>query len=225
MDYALEKPPVAIFLDIDGVLLGDIPGDSKIRKLRELFGEGEYSDLEYDIATSYFLAEEAVTNLDKLIERVDRVARVVIVLSSAWRVNRTVDQIKNQMFVIWPFSKYIIDKTPDDNRWRDPISHMSLEKYGFELRSRACQIDYWLRENAHLQIKSFVILDDYDEFLSEQFPHNFVHVSGGLLSEEHSEKAYEIIAQDLRNSATNNQGSQRGEKYISPRIRWLRGNS
>lgn len=200
MDYVPEKPLVAIFLDIDGVLMGAVSGDSKVQKLHELFGIKDYSGLEYDIATSYFLSELAVVNLDKLIAKVSQVAHVVIVLSSAWRVNRTVDQIKNQVFVIWPFSKYIIDKTPDDSRWEDQISRVSLEKYGFELRSRDCQIDYWLHENSHLQVKSFVILDDYDECLSERFPRNFVHVRWGLLSEEHSERACQIIMQDLRNS-------------------------
>lgn len=199
LDYVPEKPITAIFLDIDGVLMGDVSGDSKMRKLCDLFGVRDYTGLEYDIATSYFLSELAVAHLDKLIEKVSQVAHVVIILSSAWRVNRTLDQIKNQIFVIWPFSKYIIDKTPDDSRWEDQISRVSLEKYGFELRSRACQIDYWLHENSHLQVKSFVVLDDYDECLSERFPHNFVHVRWGLLSEEHSEKAYQVIVQDLRN--------------------------
>lgn len=200
MEYVPEKPLVAIFLDIDGVLMEGEPGIAKIQKLRELFGIRDYSGLEYDIATSYFLSESAVANLNKLIERVDEVARVIIILSSAWRVNRTVDQIKNQMFVIWPFSKYIIDKTPDGGQWRDSLSRISLEKYGFDLHYRAHQIAYWLRENGHLQIKNFVIFDDYDELLSEQFPHNFVHVRCGLLSKAHIEKAYEILVKDLRNS-------------------------
>ena len=220
IDDIPQKPIVAIFLDIDGVLIRGEFGDFKTQKLHELFGKRDYSGLEYDIATSYFLSESAVVNLDRLIERVSEVAEVVIILSSAWRINRTVDEIKNQIFKNWSFSKYIIDKTPD-NFWRSQSSLIALEKYGFELRSRDCQIDYWLRENKHLQIKNFVILDDCDEGLSERFPYNFVHVRWDLFTEEHANKAYEVMVYDLISNETLHimtTPSPKGEDFLPSNI-------
>jgi hypothetical protein len=56
--------------------------------------------------------------------------------------DKNIDEIKNQMFAIWDFSNYIIDKVADDDIWRrsrgePPLSSIAFEKYGFELRFRA----------------------------------------------------------------------------------------
>ncbi len=206
------KPLTAIFLDIDGVLMGDrISWDFQklIRqKLIELYGEkdrdfGDYTELQWKIAASYFLSRPAVETLETLIEKTSEKADVVIVLSSAWRLDGSVDEIKHQMFVMESFSKQIIDKTPDDDWWRTrnheaPLSSIALKKYGFEMRSRADQIDYWIRENREQwPIANFVIIDDCDEYLSSRFPGHFVYVSSGLFSKAHAEKAYQILTQGM----------------------------
>jgi len=203
----VQKPLVVIFLDIDGVLIGTRDVDplctSIWQKLVELFGERDggyrdYTALEWRIAASYFLSRSAVENLEKLIERVSEVDQVAIVLSSAWRLDGTVDEIKNQMFPIESFSRQIIDKTPDDDWWRsrkgeETLSPRALEKYGFSLETRGSQIDYWFLENREKwDIKNFVILDDVDDGLSAKYPHHFVEVNR-LLSESEVEKAYEIL--------------------------------
>lgn len=122
-----QKPLSIIFLDIDGVLIHDRSIDPLRtwiqQKLVELFGKRdemfrEYTELEWRIAASHFLLSPALENLEKLIERMSKVAEVAIVLSSAWRLDGTVDEIKNQMFAIGSFSKRIIDKTPEDDWWR-----------------------------------------------------------------------------------------------------------
>ena len=77
-------------------------------------------------------------------------------LSTAWRTKGGIDFIKT-LFQQHRFSEYIIDKTPDT--------------YG----SRGEQIQTWLSEGqAFHDVKSFVILDDYDGGLSEVFPEQFI---------------------------------------------------
>ncbi len=202
-EMPVQKPTSVIFLDIDGVLIEDRfcpPLKEKINdKLTELFEKkvglnGGFTELESRIAASHFFSKKAVANLDSLIEKVSQVAQVAIVISSAWRNDGTVQELKESMFAACSFSKFIIDKTPDDSD-KIHISPISEEKYGFDLRRRGRQIDYWLRENHEkLNIKSFAILDDVDEEISERYPHHFVKVSY-TLSESDVDKAYNIMSQ------------------------------
>lgn len=213
--YALPanpQPLTAIFLDIDGVLIGDRtswPIQDLIRqKLIELYGEKErdfrgYTELQWRIAASHFLSRPAVQNLETLIDNLSKKADVVIVLSSAWRLDGSVDEIKHRMFARESFSKRIIDKTPDDDWWRirnneEPLSCIALTKYGFEIRSRADQIDYWIRENQERwPIANFVIIDDCDACLSSRFPGHFVYVDSGLFSKAHAQEAYQILTHGI----------------------------
>jgi len=130
--------------------------------------------------------------------KVSEILPVGIVLSSSWRLDGSLDEIKNQMFVSTSFASLIIDKTPDEDWWRkkkgeDELSPIALAKYGFPLRTRGSEIDYWLRENQQIwNIRNFVILDDCDSGLSERFPDHFVNIYR-LLSQADIEKAYEIL--------------------------------
>ncbi len=47
---------------------------------------------------------------------------------------------------------------------------------------------------------NFVIIDDYDEYLSARFPGHFVHVKSGLFSENNAQKAYQLLTQDIEAS-------------------------
>ncbi len=189
-DAFIEKPTSIIFLDIDGVLIGD-RGNSwlsdKIQnKVKELFIKKEgfnagFTELEWRIAASHFFSPKAVDNLNKLIAKVNKMANVAIVISSQWRLDGTVPDLKDKMFVLYSFSRLIIDKTPDGKTW--------------ESKSRAEQIAFWLQENKEkLNIKSFVIFDDMDlgEGLSECFSSRFVLVEN-LLSEADIEKGYVML--------------------------------
>ena len=207
MSQEAQKPLSIIFLDIDGVLIEarDLdPLPTLIRqKLVELFGPKddqyrEYTALQWRIAASHFLQQSAVENLEKLIQKICVVSPVAIVLSSAWRLDGSSDEIKAQMFATSSFSRFIIDKTPDEDWWRrrkgeEELSPIALEKYGFPLRTRGSEIDYWLRENREKwHIQNFVILDDYDNGISKLFPDQFVEVRR-LLSEMDIERAYDIL--------------------------------
>jgi hypothetical protein len=202
-----QRPIAIIFLDIDGVLIGtrDLdPLPTLIRqKLVELFGPKddqyrEYTALQWRIAASHFLQQSALENLEQLIQKVSAVSPVSIVLTSAWRLDGNSDEIKSQMFANSSFSKFIIDKTPDEDWWRrrkgeEELSPIALEKYGFSLRTRGSEIDYWLRENwEKWHIQNFVILDDCDNGISKLFPDQFVEVRR-LLSEMDIERAYDIL--------------------------------
>jgi hypothetical protein len=203
-DASVQKSTSVIFLDIDGVLMGDrcsSPLNEKIRnKVKELFEQkeglnGGFTELEWRIAASHFFSKTAVANLENLIEKVSKVAQVAIVISSAWREDGTVEDLRERMFATCSFSRFIIDKTPDYHYGRNDLSLVSEEKYGFDLSTRGRQIDYWLRENHEkLNIKSFVIFDDVDEEISERYPHHFVEVTYPL-SESDIEKADNIMTQ------------------------------
>jgi HAD domain in Swiss Army Knife RNA repair proteins len=188
-----QKPTSIIFLDIDGVLIADRSNPQfaeKIRnKVKELFkkrlNEG-FTELEWRIAASHFFSETAKANLEKLIKKTSQIANVAIVISSDWREDGSVEDLREQVFSGCSFSRFIIDKTPYPSK---------NEKYGFNLSTRARQIDFWLRENHEkLNIKSFVILDDIDQGFSLRYPFQFVHVDN-LLSEQDVGKAYDIMTQ------------------------------
>lgn len=207
---ATERRPLSIiFLDIDGVLMGarDLdPLRTRIRqKLVQLFGKKddsyrEYTELEWRIAASHFLSKEAVDHLQTLIERASRITDIGIVLSSAWRLDGTLFEIKHQVFAMYPFAKRIIDKTPEDDWWRKKrgeveLSPIALKKYGFPLKTRGAQIDYWLRENrAPLGIRNFVIIDDVDDEMRVRHSSHFIEVEG-LFSQIDAERAYHILTQ------------------------------
>ena len=178
----VAQPLTVIFLDIDGVLVRGWETDRNWPKVVEMFGEKEYyTPLEWSIATAYFLNPGAVQCLDLLIANIEKTHQVAIVLSSAWRENGTLEEIQNQMFAIWPFSLKILDKTVHNDA-RYTHAQEAKEKYRIALRSRADQIDYWLREHPNLTVDTFVILDDWDDDLSSRFPDHFVHVKDGILS-------------------------------------------
>jgi len=211
----VQKPTSIIFLDIDGVMIGNrssYPLNESIRnKIKELFESkkeelnSQFTELEWRIAASHFFSKEAVVNLENLIEKTSKVAQVAIVISSNWREDGTVEDLRERMFATCSFSKLIIDKTPEpeynyirrksDKNEINPTL-ISMEKYGFDLTRRGRQIDFWLRENHEkLNIKSMVIFDDADdEEMSARYPHHFIKVRYPL-SESDIEKAYNIMTQ------------------------------
>lgn len=198
-------PTAVLFLDMDGVMMRDRSTDPLAtliqQKVNELFIKKEglnsgFTELEWRVAAGHYLDKEAVARLDRLNEKVSKVARFVIVISSAWREDGTLEEIKNQMFAMWSFSKLIIDKTSDEEyliRRRGEEVPKSMEKYGFDLNRRGRQIDFWLRENIErLNIKSFAIWDDVDEEMSERYPENFVEIPK-IVRDEDVDRTYNIL--------------------------------
>jgi aminoglycoside phosphotransferase (APT) family kinase protein len=157
-----------IFLDIDGVIFYNPMNGMVQNRVKERFIEAgkldEYekrafnSSQECDKAAVDLFSKQALDYLDQFIDTIKHHTNheVGIVLSTAWRTKGDIDFLK-KLFQQHRFSEYIIDKTPDT--------------YG----SRGEQIQTWLSENqAFHDVKSFVILDDYDGGLSEAFPEQLI---------------------------------------------------
>lgn len=200
-----QEPLSIIFLGIDGVMIEDhVSSDtlSSLNVLHEVAGL-KVSRLQARSIVSNRFSKEAISNLGHLIQRVSAVGKVAIVLSSHWRNELTLDDLRHRTFSNVSFPKKIIDKTPDldicrQKRGLPPLSPVAFQKYGFHLESqgaeiRGREIEFWLRENQHkYNIRSFVILDDQDTELSARFPNNFVEVKN-CLSKSDVEKAYQIL--------------------------------
>lgn len=217
MAAAANRPLVIVFLGITGVLTLPRRKEGRAQEihaiLRRLFKEKQDSEapdliagftkLEWRIAASYCFSNQAVANLKKLVEKVAAVAEVRFVLSSSARNDATLEEIQNLMFPQHFFSKFIIDKTPQEDHVREnnqqkPLSPVALKKYGFDLKNRGKQIDFWLREHADLNIAGYVILDNEDKGISQRFPTHFVKTDENtLFSESDIETAREILTRSL----------------------------
>ncbi len=193
-----DRPPFIIFLDIDGVIYNTPDQDGVFKKTAELFPNEErpYNNRLCSIAASYFFNKEALQNLDYIINEMEKIAQVGIVISSSWRENRTVEDLKNTIFGIHNFARYIIDKTPESLPEKDIAlycpSERHLEKYSS--RCRASQIQYWLKQ--YPEITNFAVLDD-DEYhhLAECFAEKFFQTKvRSLLTQEIAEN---IVQQAL----------------------------
>lgn len=174
---AVTKESIAvIFLDIDGVLMPlNSPGNKELYKQgQKLFNKyADFSEMEVATIKAHFFSTDALKNLDALIRKVQNLMPVRIVISSAWRLGFTVEQLQN-IFSLHSFSKLIIDKT------------LQGLTRGFEIHS-------WLQK--HRAIERYVILDDNDHGISDIYSDHFVQISH-LLSEPESKFAYDILMRE-----------------------------
>lgn len=199
---AAERQTIVIFLDIDEVinLTAKLSKEQIQTKMKELFKGKVYpmnSD-ECSIAQTYFFKAEALTNLDTLISKIEEIAKVQIVISSFWRLNRNVEELKTTYFGRFNFSKYIIDKTID------PIDSDALHHYcsdpshlkPYSSKCRAAEIQHWL--NTHPTITNYIILDDRDDHLS-LFKERFIQVDPyKLITPEIVDKAFASVLHQMQ---------------------------
>lgn len=229
-----QKPNVALFVDIDGVLVNDIaPEIERFRQIaKDLLDSGQ-SHVHKKLvpvncnlcstAKAHLFNKEAVEALDDLIGKIEEVANVHIIISSMWRLRRTVEELK-QIFHMHAFSKYIIDKTDDEYlsigeanaycqvvhleptasnyRGECAVSCKPINEEGFanfkveQLCCRASQINKWIE--AHPGYAAFGIFDDIDEHLSATFEEKFISTATTqILTPEHTNQAYVVIAEQL----------------------------
>lgn len=212
-----ESNAALLFLDVDGVLLGnrDSPWlwDKIWATLNQLFIKKQtdynagFTEFEWRVAAAHHLFKQPLENLSSLIKKVQSVRPLYIVLCSQWRNDGTLDQIIKQMFGMHPFlSSLIIGKTPPQDRERyfppeNQYSFVSIAKNSFNIRltNRAEEIDFW-RKYHQLEWADFVVLDDCDDELSEKFPNNFVKINN-LLSSEDVDLALRILKNSYQFSA------------------------
>lgn len=122
-----------IFLDIDGVL-----NSWRFYKNNALKGK-KPSMLPDDQ-----IDPKAVGHLNEIIEATG----ALVVVSSTWRLNRTPKQLQ-EILNKFGFIGCIIGKTPSMHR----------DAEGKRLY-RGDEIQYWLNDNKHIVVDSFVIIDD-----------------------------------------------------------------
>lgn len=171
--------PLTLFLDINGVLTHAPRRDELFGKLTELFPNSEnyYDSKACDIAASHFFDKIAIASLNKIISGLEKMRRVSIVMSSSWRLNRSVNELKNEILGIHHFAKYIVDKTP--NR----VSSEETKKYCDGYYCRAAEIHAWLKQ--HPEVTDFLVIDDMDSELSTNFGDRYVEVDfRSLLTDE-----------------------------------------
>jgi hypothetical protein len=193
----LDPNAAYLFLDIDGVFIDRT--DSRINdKIQETVQKnfpkektGEFSGLHIRIAASEHFYPDNMENFKCLVERVQKKRKFYIVLSSEWRNEGTLDEIRQKMFGTHEcISKNIIGKTPackDDKPNPEKDSGYDFEtiaKKFFQMtsfKSRGELINFWLRFHG-LQNADFAIVDDC-EFDLALFGRRFVQTLRGFTPE------------------------------------------
>lgn len=159
-----------IFLDVDGVL----NSEKHYRKR----GEPDYR---WEDEPPYPLSEfdsEAVALLNRIIKETD----AKIVVSSTWRIGRSVDELK-ELFKNVGVEGEIIDKTK-----------ILRERRGYERVVRGTEIRRWIEEFEDESFENYIIIDDDGDMLPSQKKDHFVKTSFWFgLTEEDVEKAVSIL--------------------------------
>jgi|GEM_PF-6317573 len=169
---------VIIFLDVDGVLLEP--------KTKQLYRQ-ENRQATLPSYVSLF-DKNALDFLKDLVELIEKQGNEVgIVISSSWKEHKSVNNLK-ELFKICFFAKYILSKTAD-------LACISNPEWGYvDALTRSEEIELWFNENHHVKIDNFLIIDDYDEGISELFPNNFVHCKQGSFKKDDFERAKLLIS-------------------------------
>lgn len=195
------KNSAIVFLDMDGVMINRNNCMESILKTQfAKFGK-DATNLQNRIAAAYHLDEIAVQSLKLLIEKIEAIKPAYIVISSAWRQDCTLDELKNEVFGIpglEMFKERIIGKTPSskNDSWaiksdryfqKNPdtekihFEDLAKEKYEISLNFRSGEIAFWLAFHK-VEDCDFIILDDDCFAHLEHFGKRFIHVN--MLSNE-----------------------------------------
>lgn len=222
----MKKLISIIFLDIDGVLAVN-EEDNADRILPLLIAKG-YSPndsipcLEYDQIIIDLFDDNAVHNLEQLIIEAEDILKheIGIVLSSDWRLNRTVPFLQ-KLFKKFSFSSKIVDRTPQLQNasreeeimfWLKDKSLMSLSNPASPMAHKFALISQKQLSEAFLSpslggisryeydIHSFVIIDDHDSSFSNHFPEQFVHIRN-LFSLQDKDHALVVLKESFTHSA------------------------
>ena len=177
-----------IFLDVDGVLNCS---DFYKNRWERLQANGETRDYPYDE-----FSPECVARLNKVTDATG----AKIVVSSTWRLGRTVEELQN-LFKEVGITGEVIDKT----------CHMGGAK-GYTI-PRGCEIDHWLDERKFQRINwslkvqmeyaeksevdNYVIFDDDSDMLYNQREH-FIKTSQKTgLDDSDVERAIELLSKPI----------------------------
>lgn len=203
-----RSKPALIFLDMDGVMIGDRFRHALRSKicstLREIFPTVKrYNDYHWTIAKGRHLHPVALMNLDLLIKRIEKSGqRALVILSTAWRSDATLKQLREEAFVTNKFCKYICGKTAPESSETSWTPECELgfdfakgakKIFGLNLFTRSDVIEFWMRDHCFdPKSTNFVVIDDYDEDKSARFGDRFIKTSY-LFEKEHLELATSVL--------------------------------
>jgi hypothetical protein len=205
---------VYIFLDMDGILSLRLCDSDTARKIqctvKEKFkcDNEKYTDLQWRCAAAEHLNQESLDNFRKLVEAIQTAQkRVFIILSSDWRSCGTLKDMKEEVFVKHPIiAENLGGKTPSEKlfEYREDrrvdtspeadtgfdFETIANKYYANSLKTRAEQIDFWLKFHC-LDGSNYIILDDKDDDLSKQFGKRFIYTFG--IRDEIVDKALKVL--------------------------------
>ena len=200
------KTPAIIFLDMDGVMLADQSFPATAKKieltLHHLFPQIKViTDYHWTIAKVKHLNPIALQNLNRLIDRIEASGqRALIVLSSSWRNDATLQQHREEIFAEQLFSKYLCGKTAPDNvakRWTPEykqgfrFSEGAKESFGLKLEDKSDAIEYWLRDHGFdLDATNYIVIDDDPQL--GRFGEHFIRTDN-LFREKNLEQAANVL--------------------------------
>ncbi|MBS0625518.1 MAG: hypothetical protein JSS32_05660 [Verrucomicrobia bacterium] len=202
-----NRPPVLVFIDMDNVFIADrssIPlADQIVQTASRLFPDMKVrTDYQWTIAKAKHLDLGSLKNFDTLIERIEASGRrALIVLSSSWRNDATLQQLREEVFAEYKFSKYLCGKTapeysetwaPERKQGFD-FDQVARDSYKIELQGTAAVIEFWLRDHGFDPSSAkYLVLDDQLNSALESLGNRFIRTDG-YFRESDLEKATKTL--------------------------------
>lgn len=180
-----SQKPALIFLDMDGVMDGNL--EKVETELKKMFPDAGKSPTDYQWirAKGRNLNQTAADNLHTLIDRIKKAGqRPLIVLSSNWRNDATLEQHRREIFFQYRFSHHLCGKTAP-LFYQGTLLPKRYKEYNFTaqaqssceliLERRANTIEYWLKDHDFpLDSTNFVVIDDDPYADLERFKGRFI---------------------------------------------------
>lgn len=203
-----DRIPIIIFLDMDGPMIPDRCNpdfyEEMYRTRSELFPQvKEINEYQWRVVHGRHLDSEALKNLHSLIERIEASNhRALVVLSSAWRNDATLQQLREEVFSQYLFCKHLggkaaptkfdIDWTPECLQGFN-FTQGAKDFFGLDLGKKSDVVEYWLLDHGfNLSSTNFVVLDDDTSEGFERFEERFVPIRY-LLSKKDCEQAAKVL--------------------------------
>lgn len=201
-----KRTPAIIFLSMDGVMIGDrmspVFRDKILSTLSTLFFQVEnFNDYHWTVAKGRHLDPGALFNLHTLIERIEYSGRrALVVLTSGWRNDATLQQHREQVFRQHQFCKYLCGKTApqyDDTQWTPEcrqgfeFTRAAKHKFNLDLNNKGDVIEYWLRNHGFdLHSTNFVVINRHS---IQKFRNRLIQTDGLLFQTKHLQQAIDLL--------------------------------
>lgn len=147
-----------IFLGINHVLSDCTKGPSWVSKRKSLYpNQRMYTRDQNNTTSVHLFRKQSLASLHSLIDELSKKGKVGIVITSAWRSFRSIDDLK-KLFQIHKFSEYVVSKIGPKEK--DDETYENCKDLGrWSWKLRGTQIKEWLDEN-NWNNKPYVIFDN-----------------------------------------------------------------